>query len=453
MPEIGQLSGSLEKKEYGYKPRSRVYAGPEWGWQTEESYQKIVQDRNRGLGSEAVDFIEEKAGQVFGLISQIPGVKEGLQFVGGAAKFVDETAIQPAIRAAEDPSQTGTPQALIGTVLKTGQLAEQGGAQVARNLGVDPRIGSFVAGTAYETVTGAVVGKAGKVYDTLTPPGGTPQFATAGVGGPQLTMRGGGVNLNPQAMPITVDPKFRAPGMVQDVSQQPEFRGALDRRRAALEDVQQNIARREAQGKSTTKYKKELAGKGSTLDYDPNDPIVFEKNRYKVYDPLDPERTAHQHHLFAKAQSYPFVEKMEELIAKGVADEDDLVNMFAWADMLDVTMGNTRKNMLDAPGRSHISAAPGSTQFDKSRNIHTLLKDFDLEISGKQVRKLIENASNATELMDLFNDYIVQSVKPQKAVAQRIVEDFLARHRAQLPKDQLELFEDLASKLGGRYKQ
>ena len=138
--------------------------------------------------------------------------------------------------------------------------------------------------------------------------------------------------------------------------------------------VRANIARREAQGKHATKYKKELAGKGSTLDYDPDDPVVFEKARYRVYDPLDPERTAHQHHLFAKAQSYPFVEKMEELISLGKADRDDLVNMFSFADMLDVTMGNTRKNMLDAPGRSHIDAAPGSTQFDKSRNIHTLLK-------------------------------------------------------------------------------
>ena len=180
MPEIGQLSGSLEEKEQGFKPRSRVYAGPDWGWQTEESYQKIVQERNQGFGSEAVDFIEEKAEQTFGLISQIPGVKQGLDFAGGVVRFVDKTAIQPAIQAAEDPSQAGTPQALAGTVFKAGQMAEQGGAQIARNLGVDPRIGSTVAGAAYETVTGAAVGKIGKIADTLTPPGGGPKFAVAG---------------------------------------------------------------------------------------------------------------------------------------------------------------------------------------------------------------------------------------------------------------------------------
>ena len=255
-----------------------------------------------------------------------------------------------------------------------------------------------------------------------------------------------------QALTIT-DPRFIAKGITEGVAEQPEFVAALTRRDDALTKVRANIARREAQGKPATKYKKELAGKGSTLDYDPDDPIVFEKARYRVYDPLDPERTAHQHHLFAKAQSYPFVEKMEELISLGKADRDDLVNMFSFADMLDVTMGNTRKNMLDAPGRAHIDAAPGSTQFDKSRNIHTLLKEFDLEISGKQVKKIVADADNATELMSRFNDYILESVKPQKVVAQRIVEDFLERHKRSLPKDQLPMFNDLVSKLGGRLKR
>ena len=50
MPEIGMLSGSLEEKELGYEPRSRVYAGEDWGWQTEESYQKIEEERKSPIG-------------------------------------------------------------------------------------------------------------------------------------------------------------------------------------------------------------------------------------------------------------------------------------------------------------------------------------------------------------------------------------------------------------------
>ena len=408
---------------------------------------------DRPLGAEAIDAIE----QDIATFTQLPGVRQTLNFVGGAVNLVDQAVLEPARYAATDPSQAGTPMALAGTAIVAGEglmeKAAEGGAKIAESVGVDPRIGGFVGGTAAETLLTAGLGAAGRkltqAVDLMPPPGAAPQLAMA-AGAPIPTAKNGSIKLEP--LQITTEPRLRAPGMVQDVAQQPEFRGALDRRNQALTEVRENIARREAQGKTAAKYKKELAGKGSTLDYDPNDPIVFEKARYRVYDPLDPQRTAHQHHLFAKAQSYPFVEKMEQLIADGIADEDDLVNMFAWADMLDVTMGNTRKNMLDAPGRSHIAAAPGSTAFDKTRNIHALLQEFGLEISGKQVRNMVKDAKNATELMDIFNDYIVESVKPQKRVAQRIVDDFITRHRATLPKDQLAMFDDLTSKLGGRYK-
>lgn len=408
---------------------------------------------DRPLGAEALDAIE----QDIAAFTQLPGVRQTLNFVGGAVNLVNEAVLEPARYAATDPSQIGTPMALAGSALIAGEglmdKAAEGGERIAERLGVDPRIGGFVGGAAAETLLTAGFGTAGRkltqAIDRLPPPGAGPQFAMAGAA-PTPIYKNGSIKLEP--LQITTEPRLRAPGMVQDVAQQPEFRGALDRRNQALTEVRENIARREAQGKTAAKYKKELAGKGSTLDYDPNDPIVFEKARYKVYDPLDPQRTAHQHHLFAKAQSYPFVEKMEQLIADGIADEDDLVNMFAWADMLDVTMGNTRKNMLDAPGRSHIAAAPGSTAFDKTRNIHAILQEFGLEISGKQVKNMVKDAKNATELMDIFNDYIVESVKPQKRVAQRIVDDFITRHRATLPKDQLSMFDDLASKLGGRYK-
>ena len=359
---------------------------------------------DRPLGAEAIDAIE----QDIATFTQLPGVRQTLNFVGGAVNLVNEAVLEPARYAATDPSQMGSAQALAGTaILGAESLIEKssrGGEMIAKALNVDPRIGKIIAGGAAEELLTLGAGKiakgVGQVVDTLPPPGAGPQFAMAG-GTPTPIYKNGSIKLEP--LQITTEPRLRAPGMVQDVAQQPEFRGALDRRNQALTEVRENIARREAKGKTAAKYKKELAGKGSTLDYDPNDPIVFEKARYKVYDPLDPQRTAHQHHLFAKAQSYPFVEKMEQLIADGIADEDDLVNMFAWADMLDVTMGNTRKNMLDAPGRSHIAAAPGSTAFDKTRNIHALLQEFGLEISGKQVKNMVKDAKNAKNRLSIYH--------------------------------------------------
>ena len=429
----------LEDRETGKR-----WAGENYGWQSQKSFEELYV---QGKLNPAQQQIERITSSVTRAVTADPILGPTIKAVGGGLKTVF----------------SALPQPIQQTIAKGVELQQTAAENIAAATGLpvsvtDPfTIADIATGGAAvlgcKSVRQAVKGAA---KDLMPPPGPPMQPAMAMAGGtPSIRNRGGGVGLDftsPQVMPITVEPRLRAPGMVQDVAQQPEFRGALDRRKQALEEVQENIARREAQGKTAAKYKKELAGKGSTLDYDPNDPIVFEKARYKVYDPLDPERTAHQHHLFAKAQSYPFVEKMEELIAAGIADEDDLVNMFAWADMLDVTMGNTRKNMLDAPGRAHIAAAPGSTDFDKSRNIHALLKEFDLEIPAKKVKEKVKDAQNATELMDIFNDYIVESVKPQKRVAQRIVEDFITRHRATLPKDQLTMFDDLASKLGGRYK-
>lgn len=441
--KIGLASGALEQKEYGWKPKSKRWAGENYGWQSNASYNKLYQQGKLNKAQQALDRLTSSATQA---ITADPILGPTLRMLSGGAKLVFQSLPQPVQQtigkglelqqtAAENiAAATGLPVALTDplTIAEIGT----GGAGVLASKGFRQTVKTGVKGLA----------------DDLMPPPTGLVPAMAG-GAPTAVFKNGAIRLDSsKPLQITVDPKFRAPGMVQDVAQQPEFRGALDRRQEALTEVRENIARREAQGRTPAKYRKELAGKGSTLDYDPNDPIVFEKARYRVYDPLDPERTAHQHHLFAKAQSYPFVEKMEELINAGVADEDDLVNMFAWADMLDVTMGNTRKNMLDAPGRSHIAAAPGSTDFDKSRNIHALLKEFDLEIPGKQVRAMVKDVKNATELMEVFNNYIVESVKPQKRVAQRIVEDFIMRHRATLPEDQLAMFDDLVSKLGGRYK-
>ena len=431
----------LEDRETGKR-----WAGENYGWQSQKSFEKLYVQGKLNPAQQQIDRITSSITQA---VTADPIIGPTIKAVQGGLRTV----------------YTALPQPVQQTVAKGVEFQQTAAENIAAATGLpvsvtDPfTIADIATGGAAalgsKSVRQAVKGAA---KDLMPPPG--PPVSPSMV--PALAGGGGGLKLNfnqapavpemPQVMPITVEPRLRAPGMVQDVAQQPEFRGALDRRKEALAEVRENIARREAQGKTAAKYKKELAGKGSTLDYDPNDPIVFEKARYKVYDPLDPERTAHQHHLFAKAQSYPFVEKMEELIAAGIADEDDLVNMFAWADMLDVTMGNTRKNMLDAPGRSHIAAAPGSTAFDKTRNIHALLKEFDLEIPAKKVKEKVKDAQNATELMDIFNDYIVESVKPQKRVAQRIVEDFITRHRATLPKDQLAMFDDLASKLGGRYK-
>lgn len=421
MPEIGQLSGSLEEKEQGFKPRSRRYAGPDWGWQTEESYNKIVQQRNRGLGSEAVDFIEEKAGQTFGFISQIPGVKQGLEFVGGIAKFVDRTAIQPAIQAAEDPSRAGTPEALIGTVFKAGQMAEQGGAQIARNLGVDPRIGSAVAGAAYETVTGAAVGKLGRVADTLTPPGGGMTPALAAAGGPQLTMRGGSVNLQPPTVnKLTVTERI-AEGVTQGIANTPQFADQLKRMdirwaqsEKRLKRWVENTSDPTRRARNIKKSRDALKGKASTGPArveDIADENWYTKDNKDFVDVINqaPQLGLERHHMFPKAESYIFVEHMRSLIRQGIADRDDMVNLFLYAEDAGAVMGNRKANMLLMEKRTQHG--PHHRMREQTAGALGLVMEPD---NLQDLADVVKTATNADELMDLFDEYLIKNIKPSK---------------------------------------
>jgi len=489
MPEIGQLSGSLEEKEQGFKPRSRRYAGPDWGWQTQESYNKIVQQRNRGLGSEAVDFIEEKAGQAFGFISQIPGVKQGLEFVGGVAKFVDRTTIQPAIQAAEDPSRAGTPEALIGTVFKAGQMAEQGGAQIARNLGVDPRIGSAVAGAAYETVTGAAVGKLGRVADALTPPGGgglTPVMAAAG--GPAINRQITPEIRNGSVMMSTTSPEWTSPkaGLGSAASEKfaPAVKTYTQRRQAyadKIKELQQSFEGGEIDAsrlkKTLAKVEKIRKGDASTFEYDPQNPYAYKEGIESAYnpyvstpeyqglrseaprgivsqrakavqtdDPFEIGRKAQQHHILAKAETKPFADTLNKLIDQGIGDLDDLVNFFVWPEQYDLFPGNVLNNLLDMGEITHTVAKKDPMA------LHKILKEADLEFGSGTEKQIIkryglDKVQTVDQLMEAYDRYLREIAVPSKDITYKVQDWWYNKPIKTLKGQELEDFKNRFAKL------
>ena len=140
---------------------------------------------DRPIGAEALDAIE----QDIAAFTQLPGVRQTVNFVGGAVNLVNEAVLEPARYAATDPSQIGTPMALAGSALIAGEglmdTAAEGGAKLAERFGVDPRIGGFIGGSAAETLLTAGFGTAGRkltqAIDRLPPPGAAPQLATVGV--------------------------------------------------------------------------------------------------------------------------------------------------------------------------------------------------------------------------------------------------------------------------------
>jgi len=373
------------------------------------------------LGTEAINAVQQ---DISTLIQQPaiqlaiqtvqPVIRPALKAVGGAMRLVNETVLEPARYAATDPSQIGTPQALAGTALLGAEtLIEKagiGGARLAERVNVDPRIGEAILGGAAESLLTAGAGKlvkgVGQVIDTLPPPSGmSPAMALAGSGG-SVRLTNKMDQLSPQMMPITItDPKLIAPGVKEGIAKTPKYAGPLKERAIS---IRKELDRHFPQSDK-------LARERSTLVVDPADPRAYGKRRFKELDPTDAQRFMQQHHLFPKGGSGAFLERMDELIANNIADEDDLVNMFAFAETLDLTMGDVLSNLLNTPKTAHIGAG----------GIHPTLIKRGLQKSVKSLKQQVSTANNANELMQMFKDYLIEDVVPSKTIAKEINENFL----------------------------
>ena len=272
-----------------------------------------------------------------------------------------------------------------------------------------------------------------------------------------LVMKGGAATL----MGLTVtDPRFLK-GITPGIADLPENRAAIDQleknlenianRRAALTEKYADDPRRLQ--RKLTKLKKEEDGVISTLENMPGEKVAYGRKSAISVDPTEPTRLnvkgavvpnpAHQHHMAGKAQTGAFVKAMRE-----VGDDDDLIAMHSHIRRVLNSMGNVDANMLDIPGKAHI-AMKGATETQRARNVHSLFDLIGVEPSSKAVQQYIGDVKNADELMDRFNTYISEYMKPQKDLAIKITKKYLADHRESLSPKDLQAYDDLVSKLSG----
>lgn len=199
--EFGLKSGYPERREYGWEVGSRRWAGDDYGWQTEESFQKVAKERDRGFLSDTIDTVKQYvADPIQRGIASIPGAEPVLNFIGGVATWMDKNAVDPYRQAAQDPAQVGTPQALLGTILTLPETGSTAGREAARAVGVDVRVGESIGGAAGEALQGGVVGKFGQAAKAISklPPGtGKLQPAMAAVDGLQLNFGKATATLEP----------------------------------------------------------------------------------------------------------------------------------------------------------------------------------------------------------------------------------------------------------------
>ena len=385
------------------------------------------------LGKRPIDVLE-KTGEIAG---QVLASSPTLRAIGGVVNFVN-TNLQSyakqeldAGRGQLDPAVAiGSGLSLLGdasNVLReraTAFAEDRAIPAIEQTTGqkVDPRAAELygeAVGAIPGEVAAAGLGKAAKVLKNVElPPPPMPRFQTTNAVVSFDSMQAVRTNLS-NLNQITVDPRLRAPGMVEGVAK--KYRGDLDARAAKLAEVaERQAAAVSSSAKRRTKVQ-EIRARSTGPSIKGDDPIAYGRRRYLADDPLDPGTKMDQHHLFTKAQSAPFIKKMDDLIAKGIADEDDLVNMFAWAEKLDATMGDRLSNLLNSPRIAHVGEVT---------SIHPELRRAGLEIRPKLIEGMVSEAKNATELMDLFNNFIITNVKPSQKLAREITDTYLDNKKA-----------------------
>jgi hypothetical protein len=401
-----------------------------------------------------------------------------VNFLGGAVKTVSEfyEDVTETVRSITPEPIGKALDTLAGTVEQAVSktpigVAERGaaatGEMVSRSTG-NKALGGTVGFALGVAAGGPAVGGAAKrvipkglpkpkptaapPVDMMMPPGMAPAMAgVAPMPTPQIkpTVQSGAFKLT-----IT-EPEFIAPGVRQGIAETPANVKArqmldksierLDKRRAQLEaDVKSGkIEYKSTRWKGKDKkIREERYGEMSSfynqLD---QDPPAFNVAGEKHIDPTDITVKAEQHHLAAKAQTAPFIEAM-----LSVGDPDDLVALHEYSRMLGVVMGNSKRNMLDAPSPIHRAAVAKTAQ-EKAGNIHSAFSVAGMEPNNAFVRNLLKDVKTADDVMRVFKQYADEYLIPQQDIARKIVKNYLSDYRIKLTPAQKAKFDELASKL------
>lgn len=202
------------------------------------------------------------------------------------------------------------------------------------------------------------------------------------------------------------NPKFLAKGIKKGSASSPQWlpqTREFDMRAAAATEKFETAQR--GRSKSAKQRTKEAlyndVSTGPTRDPINNghtygDPLAKVQSEITPFTATGNPRYKQQHHLFSKQESYQFVNRMREL-----GDDDDVLNMFLYAEDLNATMGGRLQNMLDMEDKPH-----NLLHASRKRKVD------GRELKAAEMRNLVENAKSTTELMKIFNEYIMNNVLP-----------------------------------------
>tara|TARA_Y100000996_G_C22530633_1_gene646281 strand:- start:404 stop:1822 length:1419 start_codon:yes stop_codon:yes gene_type:complete len=431
------------------------WAGQNYGWQTQESYNELEQQGKLRWDVQWMDRFKQnveigaqKAYETTINESDRALIKQGaVGLKDGAIRFLNGNGLNGAFNGSLNYVKTSLENVVNGNgkgnggLMKTAEMVSEASYDVpydtAKSLGAPEEV-AIAAGVAVSLLEPSPIGEAKgvtaasefisktgkyaeKVVDAAPPTTPTLQPVPVGVAiqDGSLVLKKPTKSLDNTINPITVSPGWRAnPDVKEGVAGR--VKGELTERRMRLAEIEANRVRQNAQGsKGANRRAKTLTDRAaSTLpDLAGDDPVAYGRRAYTQPDPDRPGFVMDQHHLFGKAQSAPFAQKMDELITAGVAHEDDLVALAEWGKKLEAVMGDRLSNVLNAPKAIHVGEG----------GIHPTMRKAGLEPKTKDVQALLANAKNADDVMAAFNDYVLTYVKPSQKMAREMTEDYLKR--------------------------
>ena len=420
-PQVGLVSGKLEEKEYGYKPGSRVYAGPNWGWQTQESYQKTI-DMRRGaaffnfmssLGEPIKQSLAPLAQQLAPVAEAVSGVLQATPIVG---PFTEA----------------------LGTTTETLR-------QEAVQRGLDPRFGDVAVMAGEELVT-AGLGKAVKAVDkVLPPPGSGPQLALATAAAtpapPSMSVapsfeKGG---LVMKAVTITDPETLRVTGRqtgedalspeqakqqtkrILDIQKAENALAQAEDELAVLADIHGRKPTKEENPRVYRQFQNALGAKGraqtdlsraqsNVLVPTEDNPLWYKTTKALFVKKQEQLRRGltqalEQHHKFPKGLSGAYFSRMDELIDAGLAEPDDLFVMADYARKKGVEAGDVRSNLANQVKKPHTE-------------LHGYMRGTGEELSKTKWKQVVKEAKTVDELMVLWRDIIDNNVTPNYKLAE-----------------------------------
>lgn len=370
-------------------------------------------DIKQKVGSAIISTVSKGVATLDTFIDEnIPG---GEQFTDNYAQGVQNIGkgIQDNLDYADQKADDGftnvgqIPYWAVGHFNRSTEQYRSNAKNLATAAGIDERAGDLLTDVATDiafTGAGAVV-KGASNLNLPTPP--QAQLVTAGgVAGyrPPLNLpqKGGDV------FNLTIkDPKLIADGVKKGSASSPQWitqTRDFDMRRAALREKVQSATSKSGK-KNAISEMYDGVSTGPTRDLKGN-PHVYQDEAFKELSIVEKKidgsaKWKEQHHLFSKQESFQFVERMVEL-----GDDDDVLNMFLYAEDLDATMGGRLKNMLNMERKPH-------------NLLHTSRKrKIDgRELQSDEMRNLVQSAKTSTELMQLFNKYVTGNVTDSIAEA------------------------------------